>query len=58
MVNWYGAGANYYVWGQSLKLSAEWNRTDFDQEGAFTRNGTTITSKNFSTFVTQLQLVF
>lgn len=58
MVNWYGAGANYYVWGQSLKLSAEWNRTDFDQEGSFTLNGTTITSKNFSTFVTQLQLVF
>ncbi len=49
-VNWYGFGANYYIWGQKLKVTAEYSRTDFDKENA--------NSKDFSTFVTQLQLIF
>jgi len=48
MVNWYGGGANYYVWGQSLKISAEFARTKFDKGSG----------KNFNTLVTQVQLVF
>ena len=48
MVDWYGGGFNYYVWGQSLKLSAEFNHTKFDKGS----------HKDFNTVVTQLQLVF
>lgn len=48
IVDWYGGGANYYVWGQSLKLSAEFSHTKFDKGSI----------KDFNTFVTQLQLVF
>lgn len=48
IVDWYGGGANYYVWGQSLKLSAEFSHTKFDKAS----------HKDFNTFVTQLQLVF
>jgi hypothetical protein len=59
IVDWYGFGANYYVWGQNLKLTAEWSRTDFDQEGTFTSvSGSSQTSEDFSTFVAQLQFVF
>jgi hypothetical protein len=59
LVDWYGIGANYYVWGQNLKLTAEWSKTDFDQEGAFTSvSGSTRTSRDFSTFVAQLQFIF
>ena len=48
IVDWYGGGLNYYVWGQSLKLSAEFSHTKFDKASR----------KDFNTFVTQLQLVF
>jgi hypothetical protein len=59
IVDWYGFGANYYVWGQNLKLTAEWSRTDFDKEGTFTSvSGSSQTSEDFSTFVAQLQFVF
>jgi Phosphate-selective porin O and P len=47
-IDWWAAGANYYIWGQSLKLTAEFSHTAFDQPG----------SRDFNTFVTQLQLVF
>lgn len=53
-VDWYGGGANYYFRGQNLKLTAEVSHTDFGQEG--TTNG--LTSKDFTTFITQLQLIF
>ncbi|MBE0604278.1 MAG: porin, partial [Deltaproteobacteria bacterium] len=49
-INWYGIGANYYIRGQNLKVTAEYSRTDFDKEDA--------NSRNFNTFVTQLQLIF
>ncbi len=49
-IRWYAVGANYYFRGQNLKLSMEYSRTEYDKE--------TATSKNFGTFVTQLQLWF
>lgn len=59
IVDWYGVGANYYVWGQNLKLSVEWSQTDFDQEGVYTNvQGTSRTTRDFSTFVAQMQFVF
>ncbi|RII28883.1 MAG: porin [Geobacter sp.] len=53
-VDWYGGGANYYFRGQNLKLTAELSRTDFNTEG--TVGG--LQSKDFTTFITQLQLIF
>jgi hypothetical protein len=59
MVDWYAFGANYYVWGQNLKLTAEWSKTDFDQQGTFTNvQGTSYTTKDFNTFVAQMQFIF
>ncbi len=49
-INWYGGGINYYIRGQNLKVTAEYSVTDFEREDATTRN--------FNTFVAQLQLVF
>lgn len=58
-VDWYGAGANYYIWKQNLKLTFEYSRTDFAQEGTFSgQQGANLTSRDFDTFITQLQLVF
>ena len=48
IADWYGGGANYYIWGQSLKVSAEFGRIEFDKGSR----------KDFNTLVTQLQLVF
>lgn len=53
-VDWYGGGANYYFRDQNLKLTAEISRTEFGVEGIV--NG--VRSKNFTTFITQLQLIF
>lgn len=53
-IDWYGAGANYYFRGQNLKLTFEASHTAFDKEG--TVNG--VRSKDFTSFVTQLQLIF
>ncbi|MEI7816492.1 MAG: selenite/tellurite reduction operon porin ExtI [Desulfuromonadales bacterium] len=50
LVHWYGFGANYYFRDQNLKLTAEYSRTEFDKWNAST--------KDFSTFITQLQLIF
>jgi hypothetical protein len=58
ILDWYGVGANYYVWGQNLKLTAEWSKTDFDQEGTFTSLRSTKTTKDFSQFVVQMQFIF
>jgi len=49
-ISWYGGGINYYIRGQNLKVTAEYSVTDFEREDA--------TTKNFNTFVAQLQLVF
>lgn len=49
-LDWYGFGANYYFHDQSLKLTVEYSRTEFDKWNAST--------KDFSTFITQLQLIF
>jgi hypothetical protein len=59
IVDWYGFGANYYIWGQNLKLTAEFSKTDFDVEGTFTNvQGTSRTTKDFNQFVAQLQFIF
>jgi hypothetical protein len=58
LVDWYGFGANYYVWRQNLKLTAEFSKTDFDQEGTFTSMQSTRTTKDFSQFVVQMQFIF
>jgi hypothetical protein len=58
-LDWYGVGANYYFRGQNLKLTAEFSHTDFNQEGTFSGlQGVGLRSKDFNTFVTQLQLIF
>ena len=53
-IDWYGGGANYYFRDQNLKLTMEVARTTFDKEG--TVSG--VVSKDFTTFITQLQLIF
>jgi len=53
-IDWYGAGANYYLRGQNLKLTFEASRTDFSKEGTVAG----LRSKDFTTFITQLQLIF
>ena len=58
-IDWYGLGANYYIRGQNLKLTAEFSHTDFDKEGTVTGiQGANLRSKDFNTFITQLQLIF
>ena len=49
-INWYGAGLHYYFRGQELKLSLEYNTTDFDQESPAVQD--------FNTIATQLQVMF
>ena len=49
-IDWFGFGANYYFRDQNLKLTMEYAKTKFDKENA--------TTKNFGTFITQLQLIF
>jgi hypothetical protein len=53
-VNWYGGGLNYYIRDQNLKLTFEASRTDFDKGAKTAADGT----KDFMTFVTQLQVIF
>jgi len=58
-VDWYGFGANYYLRGQNLKLTAEFSHTDFDKEGTSSGlQGTNLRSKDFNTFIAQLQVIF
>ncbi len=59
IVEWYGVGASYYVWGQHLKVTAELSNTRFDREGVFSGpEGTDLVSQDFHTFVTQIQFGF
>ena len=55
-IDWYGGGANYYFRDQNLKLTMEVSKTAFDKGPGVTTpvNGT----KDFTTLVTQLQLIF
>ncbi len=59
-VDWAGVGANYYIWDQNLKITMEYGMTMFDQKGTYTDlygiNPTN--TKDFNTFVTQLQVIF
>jgi len=53
-VDWAGIGANYYIWGQNLKLTMEYSMTKFDKEGI----ASGVRSEDFNTFITQLQVIF
>ena len=53
-IDWYGGGINYYLRGQDLKLTFEASSTGFDKGTGTTADGT----KDFMTYVTQLQVVF
>jgi hypothetical protein len=53
-VDWAGLGANYYFRGQNTKVTAEYSKTSFDKEGTVFG----VRSKDFSTFVVQLQVIF
>lgn len=58
-IDWYGLGANYYLRGQNLKLTAEFSHTDFDKEGTVSGiQGANLRSEDINTFITQLQLIF
>ena len=50
-IKWLGAGLNYLINGQGLRLSVEYSTTDFDKE----QNSA---SKDFKTVITMLQYVF
>lgn len=53
-VDWAAIGANYYIWGQDLKLSVELSTTKFDQQATVG----SVRSKDMKTFLAQLQVVF
>lgn len=53
-VDWYGAGLNYYLRGQDLKVSAEYSRSNFDKEGVFGD----ATVEDLNTVTMQLQVIF
>lgn len=53
-VDWYGGGANYYLRDQNLKLTFEASNTGFHKGSGTAVDG----SKDFMTYITQLQLIF
>lgn len=53
-IDWYGGGLNYYLQGQSLKLTFEASQTGFHRGSGSVADGT----KDFQTYVTQLQMIF
>lgn len=58
-VEWFGAGANYMVRGQNLKVTLEYSGTTFDRTGTFSGvQGDDLTTRDFNTLIAQLQVVF
>jgi len=58
-VDWAGFGANYYIWGQNLKVTMEYGMTMFDRKGTYSgQQGDNLRTKDFNTFITQLQVIF
>ncbi len=58
-VDWMGAGVNYFMRDQQLKLTFEASRTDFDHTGTFDGlQGANLTTRDFTTFTAQLQVIF
>lgn len=53
-VDWYGGGFNYYIRDQNLKLTFEASNTGFNKGTGTAADG----SKDFMTYITQLQLIF
>lgn len=52
-IDWYGAGFNYYILGQDLKLTMEYSWTDFEQESSSNRN-----FRDFETLQCYIQVRF
>ncbi len=53
-VDWTGIGANYYIWGQNLKLTVEYSNTKFDKQATVG----SVRTKDLKTFIAQLQVIF
>lgn len=53
-VDFGGIGANYYIWGQNLKLTVEYSQTKFDKPAAAGGLG----AKDLKSLVAQLQVIF
>lgn len=53
-IHWYGGGANYYLRDQNLKLTFEVSQTGFERGTGTVADST----KDYKTFITQLQLIF
>ena len=53
-IDWYAGGINYYLKEQSLKLTFEASQTGFHRGSGTSADGT----KDFQTYVTQLQMIF
>lgn len=49
-IDFLGLGFNYYLRGQNLKLTVEYDQTDFDKEGP--------NCEDFNTIIAQLQVIF
>ena len=49
-LNWTGIGANYYIWGQDLKLTVEYSATRFDKQA--TVDG--VRTKDLKTLIAQV----
>lgn len=50
-ISWYGLGFNYYIYGQSLKITGQYSAVDFDQE-----NPSNPDCKDYKTFQLFLQV--
>jgi hypothetical protein len=58
-ITWYGAGANFDIPDQRLKLTVEFSSTNFDKLGTFSGlQGDDLVTKDFNTVTAQLQVVF
>jgi hypothetical protein len=49
-IKWFGAGVNYYLKGEDLRISLQYSNNDFNQE--------TTDSKDFTTYTAMLQFLF
>ncbi|BAI80148.1 phosphate-selective porin O and P [Deferribacter desulfuricans SSM1] len=50
-IKWYGVGFNYYIYGQNLKITGQYSKTDFDKE-----DNTDPDYQDFKTFQLFLQV--
>lgn len=50
-ISWWGLGFNYYIYGQSLKITGQYSHVDFEKESKFDPN-----SRDFNTFQMYIQV--